>query len=226
MKLWIIIVLYKTPKQQLLGLIKQLQKAGIKKAQIFTRDNSFHNLGFAKAVNLGLKAGLKKGYQYFLILNPDMQLIRFNLKEIKNGFNNFDVFGGIFKQGSKTYYRGIIDPVYLSGGLDDKKPSEIMYPTDFVSGSLMFIKGSTIEKIGYFEEKYFLYYEDVEYCHRAKKKGLRVGINSKIKYYHFESSKNNPEKAKLLKKSHKLFVWQYGRWWQKAAFWLKTNFKK
>ena len=60
MKLWTVIVLYKTPKQQLLKLVEQLRKAGVNKKQIYIKDNSAHNLGFAKAVNLGLKTGLKQ----------------------------------------------------------------------------------------------------------------------------------------------------------------------
>jgi len=221
MKLWTVIVLYKTPKQQLLKLVEQLRKAGVNKKQIYIKDNSAHNLGFAKAVNLGLKTGLKQGFSNFVVLNPDIRLIKFNYQEVENGFNNFDIFGGIFKQGSKTYYRGIIDPIYLSGGLNYKKPSPLMYPTDFVSGSMMFLNKQAILKNGFLNTKYFLYYEDVDYCYNAKKKGLKIGINSKIKYEHFEDSKNNSKKKTYLTKSHELFLNKYGAWWQKWAYWLK-----
>ena len=223
MRLWIVIVLYKTPKQQLLKLVEQLQNSGLNKKQIFIKDNTKNNLGFARAVNIGLKTGLKKGYSFFLVLNPDIKLIKFSLFEIENGFKQFDIFGGIFKQDTKTYYRGIIDPIYLSGGLDDKKPTKTKYPTDFVSGSMMFLNKQAILKNGFLSTKYFLYYEDVDYCYSAKKGGLKIGINSKIKYQHFEDSKINPQKKTYLTKSHQLFLKKYGAWWQKLAYWLKNN---
>jgi len=226
MKLWVVIILYKTPKQQLNLLLEQLKQADIKKAQVFLKDNTHDNVGYAKAANLGLKIGLQKGYSHFAILNPDLRLLKFSLKEIKNGFAVFDIFGGIFKQSSKTYYRGLIDPVYLSGGLDDKKPTKVIYPTSFVSGSMLFLNLNAIKTVGLFDEDYFLYYEDVDYCYRAKKARLKVGINSKIRYEHFEDSQHNPQKQQYLATSHQLFVRKQGQLWQKIILWFKKKYDR
>lgn len=218
MKLQTIIVTYKTREKKLLALKKQLSSAGISDKQICVVDNSKNNRGYSKAVNIGLKKGKKEGYQYFLIANPDIELINFDFEKIKKGFLRFDIFGGVFVQNKITYCGGKIDPVFLSGGLNTKKNLKTYFLTDFVSGSLMFINKKAIDRIGYFDEKFFLYYEDVEYCYRAKLNKLNVGINSKIKYRHFEQSAKNPKKQHYLEKSHQLFVWQYGAWWQKAAY--------
>lgn len=226
MKLWVVIILYKTPKQQLNLLLEQLKQASIKKAQIFLKDNTHDNIGYAKAVNIGLKIGLKQNYTHFCLLNPDIRLIRFNFEEINDGFKKFDIFGGVFKQGQKTYYRGVIDPVYLSGGLDDKKPTKVIYPTDFVSGSMLFVNLRAIKTMGLFDEDYFLYYEDADYCYRAKKAKLRLGINSKIKYEHFEDSQHNPQKQQYLATSHQLFVRKQGQLWQKIIFWFKKKYDR
>lgn len=221
MKLWAIIVTYKTPEKQLSKLIKQLNQIGLDSNQVFIKDNTKKNIGFSKAVNQGLKIGFKKGYQYFLLLNPDVSLQKISLSEIKKGFCHFNIFGGVFKQNNQIYTEGILDPVYLSGGLNTAKKQSVYYHTTFVSGSLMFIDRQTINKIQYLDERFFMYYEDVDYCYRAKKNHLKVGINSKIRYLHFETSKKNQNKYQYLKKSHQLFLKKYGTWWQKIAYWIK-----
>ena len=218
MKLWAIIVTYHTSANQLKQLVQQLVKAGIKRKQIFIKDNTKKNIGYAAAVNLGLRAGIKNKFEYFLVLNPDIHLNKFLTTDIEQGFARFNIFGGVFKQGKKTYYQGLIDPVYLSGGLSTVRKKEQYYPADFVSGSLMFVDLKIIKTIGYLNKQYFMYYEDVDYCYRAQKNGLKVGINSRIRYTHFESLKNSLDKERYLKKNHRLFLDKYGAWWQKIAY--------
>ncbi len=158
-----------------------------------------------------------------MVLNPDIKLLNFKLTEIKNGFDRFAVFGGIFKQNKQTYYLAKIDQVYLTGGLLTIKPKQTLYQTDFVSGSMIFISKRAIKTVGWFDQRYFLYYEDVDYCYRAKLSGLKVGVNSKISYQHFEESQNHPKKKQNLANSHRLFLSKYGKWWQKLAFQLKKR---
>ena len=221
MKLFAVIVTYKTPKEQLSKLVKQLNKANLNSKQIYIKDNTRDNIGYAAAVNQGLKKAIKSGYENFVILNPDLKLNKFSLSEIELGFEKFNIFGGVFEQNNQIYTGGVIDPVYYSGGLSTFKNKKNYYPIDFVSGSLMFIDRQTIDSIGYLDEQYFMYYEDVDYCYRARKQKLKVGINSKIRYTHFENSNTNHKKEQYLKNSHRLFLKQYGAWWQKLAYWLK-----
>lgn len=46
--------------------------------------------------------------------------------------------------------------------------------TDFVSGCSMFIRREVFETIGYLDPKFYLYYEDLDFCQRAKKKGYDI----------------------------------------------------
>ena len=72
-----------------------------------------------------------------------------------------------------------------------------------------------------------MYYEDVDYCLRARQKGLRVGIDSKVSYEHFEASRNNPDKEKLLNSAYLKFFRKYANIWQKIyRFWSSQNDKK
>ncbi|MCX7955643.1 MAG: oligosaccharide flippase family protein, partial [Patescibacteria group bacterium] len=115
------------------------------------------------------------------------------------------------------YYAGEIDKWRMSAGLITKKPKKRFVEADFVSGSLMIIKKSVIEKIGYFDESYFMYYEEVDYCYRAKKQGFKIGIDSNLIYDHFEISKNtNPKKEWYLFKNRFKFFLKYASAKQKA----------
>jgi GT2 family glycosyltransferase len=51
----------------------------------------------------------------------------------------------------------------------------------------MMISKSVIEKIGYFNEKYFLYWEDSDYCLRAKKAGFKLWYQPKGLVWHLDS---------------------------------------
>ncbi|MDO9028634.1 MAG: oligosaccharide flippase family protein, partial [Candidatus Roizmanbacteria bacterium] len=128
----------------------------------------------------------------------------------------FDIWGLAMKQQGKTYYGGKIDKWRMSGGLIDKKPKNRFVSTDFVSGSLMFIKKKVIDKIGFLDEKYFMYYEEVDYCYRARKAGFKIGIDSKLTYDHFEVSKDSPNKEYYLFKNRIKFLLKYGSLKQKT----------
>ena len=66
-----------------------------------------------------------------------------------------------------------------------------------------------IQKIGFWDESYFMYYEDVDFCIRARREGYSVGIDSKHEYEHFEISKINNMKNIWIKKSRWKFFWKY-----------------
>lgn len=221
MKLHIIIVTYKTRLKALNKLLKNIQNLKLKPYSCQIIDNSTNNIGYAKAVNSGIKTGLKKKADLFLILNPDIQITKLNLKRIKESCKQFAVFGGIFRQDNNWYYGGKIDELSMSGGLNKINPSKKIFETDFVSGSLFFITKKAISKIGYLNDKYFLYYEDVDYCQKARLNNLKVGINSNIIYDHFENSRNNSSKEYFLTKNRLKFVFKYGTLKQKIYNLLK-----
>jgi len=73
--------------------------------------------------------------------------------------------------------------------LDENK----IYPVDAISGSFMFIRRSVFEEIGYLDEDYFMYCEDVDYCYRINRAGWKVYYApvSDIIHYKGESTKKN-----------------------------------
>lgn len=204
-----IFVLYHTPNKEIERLKKEVGNLGLNNYKIYFIDNSKNNRGYAAAINEGIKKALKDKIDIFIIANPDVSLLHLRGGKWLDGLRYFDILGLSFKQDKKFFYGGEIDSWRLSGGLTTKKPEKRFQEVDFVSGSLMIIKKELIEKIGYFNEGYFMYYEDVDYCFRAKKAGFKIGIDSENYYYHFEQSKTNPKKEYFIFKNRFRFFLKY-----------------
>lgn len=154
--------------------------------------NNKTNKGFAGGVNAGIKYVLSKKADAILILNNDVKVekpflkslinILFSKKDrgivgpaikfIKNNKTVYDIGGNVTWFG-KTYHN---EPKTLAGQM----PQEITYMT----GAAMLVKKDVFGKIGFFDESFFLYYEDVDFCLRAKKKGFKVFIDPSVYITH------------------------------------------
>ena len=219
MKIGFIFVLYKTPQSEIKRLKNEVKNLKFENYQIYFIDNTNNKQGYAAGVNNGLRSAIKDGCELFVIANPDISLDLLAHRSLGEGgldsSTHFDIFGLAMKQQNKTYYGGVIDKLRMSGGLIEKKPKKRFISTDFVSGSLMFIKKKVIDKIGLFDESFFMYYEDVDYCQRARKAGFKIGIDTKLVYKHFEISQKNPTKEFYLFKNRLKFLFKYGSLKQK-----------
>ncbi|OGK37594.1 hypothetical protein A3F03_00020 [Candidatus Roizmanbacteria bacterium RIFCSPHIGHO2_12_FULL_41_11] len=216
LKIAFVIVTFQTSKKEIWRLKGELESLSFPPNKtIYFIDNTRNNKGYAAGVNKGIKQALAKKADIIFICNPDISLSGLNSSDLLAVFDHFDIAGYAFKQRGATYYGGVLDKKLLSGGLNNLKPAKRFYRCDFVSGSLMGIKREVIEKIGLCDESYFLYYEDVDYCLRAKKSGFRVGIDSRVCYSHEETSADNPQKALYLARNHQRILAKYGTLYQK-----------
>lgn len=144
--------------------------------------NNKTNKGFAGGVNVGIKKSLAQKADAILLLNNDTKIgkpfikgltdILFEKKDIgvvgpaiaftNYGKKIFDIGGNITWFG-KTFHEEVTS-------LKDQNPHEVAY----VTGAAMLIKKEVFQKIGLFDENYFLYYEDIDFCLRARGKGFKV----------------------------------------------------
>jgi len=153
------------------------------------------NLFFCKANNQGIEAA--KG-DLILCLNNDCILDKDYLKEAVISFNVDEkigmVSGKIFRMDRKT-----IDSTGLFVARNRKplergygKPDKGQYDNPGyifgVSGSCMLMKKIMLDDIrdenGYFDETFEMYYEDLDLCWRARKKGWKAYYNPKAMAYH------------------------------------------
>lgn len=163
------------------------------------------NLGFGKAHNLGFKKA--KG-ELVLFLNPDTRVSENAIVELAEILEkNPDVGitgpllvgdGGTIENehcGAKKTPFSIIKAKIVR-----RKFSRFSEATkvEWLSGGAMMVRKDLFSELGGFDENYFMYYEDVDFCLRARGRNVRVIVNPRAKVFHSggKSYKDSKEKKK------------------------------
>jgi len=137
-------------------------------------EQNYNNISVYIKENNGVSSALnyavgKIGTKYFLQISPDLE---FN-------FRDLDIFLNFAKNKEPKF--AALGPRFLE--VNEKSHKQIDEKLDFgeinsIHGSCMFMNTYSFKNIGKFDENFFLYFEETEYCYRAKKKGyLSYQIN-------------------------------------------------
>ena len=162
-----------------------------------------YNAGFAKACNQGF---LQSKAPYVLLLNPDAELMENTLCDslaFMAENNHVDIMGCqlLDEKGNITTscarfpapFRFLTDALGLSYLLPHLvKPALLMKDwnhkesraVDQVMGAFMFMRRKVFEKIGYFDERFFVYYEELDFSKRLKDVGGISYFNASIQARH------------------------------------------
>lgn len=158
------------------------------------------NSGYTGGNNIGLKLALRMSIDYCLILNPDTIVDKDCIENLVTGAEKLKA--GIV--GPKIHFSGT-ENIWYAGGLMDLEnvlgkhrgvnekdigQYEEMEETDYVTGAAMLISIDVIKKVGFFDERFFLYYEDSDFCMRAKKAGSKIFYIPEALVYH-ENAKSS-----------------------------------
>ncbi|MFL2852448.1 MAG: glycosyltransferase [Candidatus Pelagibacter sp.] len=134
------------------------------------------NLGYAKGNNLGLS---KVKTKFAMILNPD------TLVE-KNSIDNF------FYTALKYNDFAIIAPaIQEKKEIEKIKKQNNVFETDSVKGFAMFLNIEKFKEIGFFDENFFIYFEEIDLCRRLKKFNKKIYLDKSIKINHIGGSSHN-----------------------------------
>jgi len=200
MKVAVIIIAIKGSKKYATALSNKFKTLRIAGLRTFIVINQKGKEGYSAGVNKGIAMAKEFRPDIYVIANPDLTNLKITKSNLVEGARNFDLWGYHFKQGKRIFTGGDIDKNRLTAGLRTSSvhfgnvQNESFQSVDFVSGSLICFTKKTLSKVGLWNENYHMYYEDVEYCVRAKKNGLRVGVVNKVAYEHLEFSKTNKDK--------------------------------
>ena len=204
-KLSVIIVNYRTP--ELLRLCLKRLDENLKDVNFEVKiiDNSENNVGFAMGVNSGLT---ETSGQYRLILNPDALITPGSVQKMISYMDTHkDIgiigprllfFNGQHQRSYRRFYRPItilaqrtplgylktfkkISDDFL---MLDTDPEKIQTP-DWILGAAMLVRGEALEIIGKMDERYFLYFEDVDWCRRFWHNGYKVVYYPHAVFYHY-----------------------------------------
>lgn len=192
------------------------------------------NTGFASAANTGMRYAYKNSAATITLLNPDALLDQKCMSRIIQKTQNLDPCIAspiIFEDEKKS-------KVWFSGGKIDfirmraihKTPKNLSKPlpeNSFISGCVMTISRGIIDTIGFFDEGFFLYYEDADFSLRAQKNNLELYIVENAYAYHKELSEKTPEKKTYyLVFSGLLFFKKHAENIQKPYFFIYTKLRK
>ena len=230
-KICTIILEYQNP-QMTLATIASLRKAAVPTGfinQIVVVDNSpvpdgtlqrklkgqkgiklistLQNTGFAKGNNLGIKYGLKRGYQLFLLLNNDVLVSRHFLQHLLATEADMAVPKIYFAKGyefhKNQYQANELGKVIWFGGAEfdwnniyakhigmdevDTGQYNQSQSIEFANFCCVLITKEVFKAIGLLDEKYFLYWEDGDFSVRAKQAGFKIIYQPKAVIWHKNS---------------------------------------
>jgi GT2 family glycosyltransferase len=188
------------------------------------------NVGFGSANNQAMEAA--KG-RYFLLINPDAIVREDTLLKMLEFFNKTPQVGiagckvlnpdGSLQLACRRSFPGPWTSFTKVMGLSKLFPKSRLfarynltylnenqtYEVDAVSGAFMMIKKEVYEKIGGFDQQFFMYGEDLDLCYRAQKSGYKVFYvhNTEIIHYKGESTKRSSlDETKIFYDAMHLFV--------------------
>lgn len=185
------------------------------------------NLGFATGNNIGIKYAIKQKASAVLLLNQDTVASKGFLPPLIK--NQADIVAPAirFKRNRKWVYDlgGKVNwwlgrtTHYESSRKNLKTP-----PIDYVSGCCILIRQPVLEKIGLLDERFFLYFEDVDFCLRAKEAGFKIGVEPKAVIKHkLVEGKMKPLGQRLqLIKSNLIFIDKHVPIWKRPLSYLSA----
>lgn len=175
------------------------------------------NLGFAGGNNVLMKKAFAEGCDAAVLLNQDTiapenflaEGVRV-ISDKKVGFASPKMVfknGKIWWAGSKLY-RGkelLLRPQFqiaehIDKKADDSEKYDGEYETDYIPGTALFVRKDVVEKIGYLDEDFFMYSEDLDWSLRAKNGGYKLMYFSSTTLIHdtaFEKGKERPSLKRI-----------------------------
>lgn len=150
------------------------------------------NLGFARGFNLGIRYALQAGAEYVLLLNNDTIAAEDMVTQlILSPFGSREVTAPvIFRYGQPNLIwsaGGNINRITLEiDGHHERMPSTGGPPIgrDFLSGCALLVPRAVFDSVGFFDERFFMYYEDLDFCIRVRRQGYQLWLVPKAKLWH------------------------------------------
>lgn len=181
------------------------------------------NLGFAGGNNVGIEWAMRQHAEWILLLNNDTTVAPDFLKAFIAAAHEQPKAKILGAKILRYHHPHIVDHL---GGFWNPKLGEFlcpesgqkdhiyfnMQPVDYVCGAALLMHRSVPEIIGLLEPNFFLFWEESDFCLRAKKAGLEVWTAPQAKIYHKVSSSFTGGKPHM-----------HYFWWRSRLLWIERN---
>ena len=191
---WAACIVYYQDQESLLNLLESLEQQSLKPGHVFITDNnsiqsivlknySFpvqltkldENKGFAAGANMALKNAISNDFNNLMLLSQDVILDSSSAEQMIAELNRSK--GIVFP----TMYNRNTNQVFSKGGSVYKFSGSIKLSTsrspknpEWADGSCLVFTKEVFNSVNGFYEKFFMYFEDVDFCYRAKSKGFAL----------------------------------------------------
>lgn len=183
------------------------------------------NVGFGAACNMAIRQVLnEQNCDYVFLLNNDATVHAQTLDKMLQAARQQPEAGIL---GPKIYYsqrhdvlwyagarcrRGVLAAADTGRGQVDVGQFDTRQEVDFVFGAAMLIHHSVFAEIGFFDPRFFLYLEDMDFCLRAQKAGFRLLFVPNAIVWHYGSA--STDRNVTFRKHHQarstvLFLWKH-----------------
>jgi GT2 family glycosyltransferase len=189
---WAACIVYYQDQESLLNLLASLEQQSVKPGNVFVTDNnsvqslalknySFpvqitkldENKGFAAGANVALKNAINSNFSNLMLLSQDVILDRSSAEQMVSEVVRSK--GIVYP----TMYNRNTNQVFSKGGSVNKFIGSIKLSTsrtpknpEWADGSCLVFTKEVFNSVNGFYEKFFMYFEDVDFCYRAKSKGF------------------------------------------------------
>lgn len=180
------------------------------------------NVGYAKGNNLGIRTALDHGSDYVMLLNDDTEVAPNFLAVLVRVGNENDYVGAL---GPCIYYFDEPKRVWFAGARLDYHTCQVadaqygrvkqegqptVFASDWLTGCCMLMKKQAIDMVGLLDERFFIYWEDVDWGLRLHASGLRNVVVPSANIWHKISvtmgGADSPRKVYHKTRSHLLLA--------------------
>lgn len=197
--------------------------------------NPGSNLGFAGGINCA--QGSVAGSTFVLVLNPDLRIAPGSLRELVETAShsetgaavplmldeNGDVYSSLRREPSLA--RAFGDA--LLGSRLSSRPgwsSEIVpvgplyeseHTIEWATGAALLVRSTVAEHVGPWDERFFLYSEEVDYCRRIRTQGWSIGFNPRARVIHQQGGSGSSPELEALQIVNRV---RYVEKWHSSAY--------
>jgi GT2 family glycosyltransferase len=179
------------------------------------------NLGYTGGNNVGIRHALTEGFDYVCILNNDTVVDRNFLRLLVDAAEADPKVGIV---GPTIYYFDKPNTIWSAGGridwsrglpslrgLDETDEGQYRETTevDYVTGSAMLVRLTMANDIGLLDPRFFMYFEEVDWCVRATGAGFKILHVPTARVWHrisVEAQLASPRIAYYMTRNHLLFL--------------------
>lgn len=201
---------------------------------VFAERIHAENKGYAHALHVGVECAKAQGFRAFMCVNDDITFAENAVEEAKNSIQHHpqSLIGGkiYYYPGNEFHHERYLPAdkgkvLWYAGGFMDWNHAQAVHrgvdvvdvgqfdtveETDFVTGCLMMFDAKLIDKAGFMDGSYFLYFEDADWSARLKKMGLRMYYDYRVRIWHKNSQSTGGSGSDLHRKYQRKNIVKFG----------------